>query len=200
MSAPAPVTTLDDVIDTVIALLTAVGDARDLVTNPGGLELLRGERHLREEGAPPRIIFVPGKDGGAIGPVLEVGTREACGITETVRCYVWGAESSPPSDAGRQRDARARAHRLLNAFIATAAGRITGGKIVAAQDTNIVTHGAEYLVTLSYEWAVPQDEEIWDAAYALAPADPGSPPDPDRPQGDTGHGFHVAVAMQNLRS
>ncbi len=200
MTTPTPVTTLDDVIDTVVALLVAVGDVRDPNTNPTGIEILRGESHLREEGAPPRIIFVPGKDGGAVGPVLEVGAREACGVTETVRCYIWGAESTPPSDAGRQRDARARAHRLLNAFIATASGRITGGRVVAAQDTDVVTYGAEYLVTLSYVWAVPQDEDIWDAAYALAPVDPGSPPDPDRPLGDTGHGFTVSVTTQNLRS
>lgn len=195
--ALTPVSTVHDVIANVIALLTAVGDARDPNTNPNGIELLIGERYLREEGAPPRIVFVPTTAGGRLGPPLEIGARQVGSITESVRCYVWGAETS--LDVSRYDDAAARCVRLLNAFAASCSGRSTKGAFSRNAGTNIETFGEEYVVELSYTWPVPYDDEIFAAAYATAPSPALSPPNPDQPTGDTGLTFGVAVTLTNER-
>lgn len=189
--AVTPVTTLSDVLVAVRALLIAVGDVR-ADSNLGGVELLFGERYLKQEGSPPRIVFV--REDGDIGPVLAVGARQVNSITETVRCYVWGAETS--DDVDRQRAAEALAHRLLNAFKATAPGRLAGKVRLRNSDTNVVTYGEELVLDLAYSYGVPYDDAIWDAAYAAAPDPALSPPDPDRPQGDTGDTFTVIPTLE----
>lgn len=192
--------TLSDVIRSVKLLLgpsPGVGELRDPNANPNGVEFLIGERYLREEGAPPRIVLVPDTNG-TIGPALAVGARQVCGITERVRCYVWGREGASGLDVDRYDDARARSMRLLNAFKASASGRLRGASLVRGVDSNVETFGEEYQLTLAYTWGVPEDAAVWAAAFALLPV--GSPPAPDQPQGPTANTFATtSVTLANTR-
>ncbi len=186
--------TLDDVLDSVRASFSRRGRLRDVNTNPGGVEMLRGERYLRQEGAPPRVIFVCAS--GNIGGPIAIGARQTASITESVRCYIWGAETD--DDAGRISAARSLAMELINTFKAWAGGRLTGGSLERSIDTNVETFGEEYQLVYNYIWGVPEDEGVWADAYANAVA--ASPPNPDKPNGDTGATFGIgAITLTNTR-
>lgn len=198
MTPPAQVTTLDDVVLNVRALLAAVGDLRDAVLNPGGVEFLIGEKHLAKKGAPPRIVCVLTEDDGSISGPLAVGARQVGSFMESVRCYVWGAETA--DDATRYVDAKARAFRLMNAFRASAPGRLAGGNLTRSTATHELTHGEEYTLSYVYACGVPEDPAIWTAAYAIAQSPPNAPPNPDQPNGNTGADFGLgAVTLTNTR-
>lgn len=189
--------TLSDVITNVIALLVGVGEADyPHVDGSGKVGIYIGERFLRQEGAPPRIVFVRAdaeSNGG-----ISVGDREVGGITEAVDCYIWGAEGA--TDQDRVRDAETRWHRLLNAFKACAPGRLKARRRARLRQTNIETYGEEFVWTISYSYAVPYDQVVWNYAYANAPSPAQSPPNPDKPDGDTGDVFNVgAVTLANTR-
>lgn len=190
--------TLDDVLDRVVLLFTTAGLTRDANSNPGGVAFLRGERHLNEHGAPPVVVFVPSEDGGELGGPLQVGARQVASITETVKCYVWGPETL--DDKARLVAARTLAMQLLNAFKASAPGRLTGGRLERGIDTHVLTFGEEYRLTISYVWGVPEDEAIWAAARSTAPSPAASPPNPDKPNGDTGATFTTSsITLTNTR-
>lgn len=191
--------TLSDVIANVIALLVTVGDADyPHVSGSGLMEVLIGERYLREEGAAPRIVFVQTEDGGEVGGPIELGGRQVASVTETVRCYIWGAENT--DDRLRYDDAKRRVMRLLNAFRATAPGRLKGARLVRGQDSNIVTYGEEFQFTIACTWPVFYDDELWAAAYAAAQSPAPSPPDPDRLDGGSGLSFATGTAtLANTR-
>lgn len=196
--AVTPVSTVHDVIGNVIALLVAVGDADyPHVTGSGLTELLVGERYLGEEGGANRIVFVPTAAGGQLGGPLEIGARQVGSITESVRCYVWGAETV--ADVSRYDDAAAKCVRLLNCFAASCPGRNTKGAFRRLAETNVVTYGEEYVVELSYTWPVPYDDQVFAAAYAAAPNPPLSPANPDQPNGSTGLTFSVTPTLANTR-
>lgn len=193
----APVTTLSDVLIAVRDLFIAVGDVSATPTNPPtGIEMLFGERYLKQRGSAQRIVFVRG-DGNLGGP-LEIGAREVGSIGETVECYVWGVETA--DDINRHRAAEAIAHRLMNAFECCAPGRHTSKIRRRNAGTNVLTFGEELVLEVEYTYAVPVDDDIWDAAYAAAPSPALSPPDPDRPNGDTGDIFTVdPITLANER-
>jgi hypothetical protein len=190
--------TLSDVIANVITLLVGLGEADfPHVSGSGKVGIFIGERYLKEEGAPPRIVFVRA-DAESNGGIA-TGARTVGGITEAVDCYIWGAETS--ADVDRYRDAEARWHRLLNAFKASASGRIKARRRSRLRSTNVVTYGEEFIWTVEYTYAVPYDQALWDYANAHAPNPPPSPPNPDKPDGDTGAVFGVgSVTLANTRT
>lgn len=167
---------LEDVLKHVQALYAQAGDTTVFFT---------GERHLESEGAPGRVIFVPVKDLSTLGPPREIGARQIGTIREAARCYVWGFEAA---DVDRYTDAHRRLMRLMAALKAAAPGRLLMGPLERGDETDIVTYGEEYRAVIGYEWAVPQDRAIARAALALG-GPPKLPPDPDRPEGDTGFSF-----------
>lgn len=189
--------TLSDVVSNVIALLVGVGEADyPHVDGSGKVGIFIGERYLKQEGAPPRIVFVRA-DAESNGGIA-VGARQIGGITESIDCYVWGAEGT---DEERYRDAEARWHRLLNAFKACAPGRLKSKRRPRLRGTNVVTFGEEFVWTVEYTYAVPEDEAVWTYAYAHAPNPAPSPPNPDKPNGDTGDVFGVgSVTLANTRT
>lgn len=190
--------TLSDVISATIALLVAVGEADFPHIDASGLVgIYIGERYLKQDGAPPRIVFV--RADGETNGGISVGARQVGGIAESVDCYIWGAEGA--SDEERYRDAEARWHRLFNAFKASAPGRLKAKKRPRLRATNVNTYGEEFVWTVEYSYAVPYDDAIWAKAYELAPAPAASPPNPDQPNGDTGAVFGVGtVTLENTRS
>jgi hypothetical protein len=195
MSAP---TTLSDVIASVITMLVAVGEADyPHVDGSGLVGIYVGERYLRQEGAPPRIVFV--RAGAQSNGGIAVGARQVGGISASVDCYIWGAEGT--TDLDRLRDAEARWLRLFNAFKTCAPGRLRMRQAPRERGTNIVTYGEEFVWTVEYTYAVPYDQQIWDKAYQLAPIPAQSPPLPDKPDGETDAVFSIGtVTLENTRT
>jgi hypothetical protein len=190
--------TLSDVIAAVIANLVGIGEVDyPHVDGSGLVGIYIGERYLRQEGAPPRIVFVRAdaeSNGG-----ISVGARQVGGISESVDCYVWGAEGS--TDLDRLRDAETRWHRLLNAFKACAPGRLKAKRRPRLRGTNIETYGEEFVWAVEYTYAVPYDQTVWDYAYAHAASPAPSPPNPDQPDGDTGAVFAPGtITLTNTRT
>jgi hypothetical protein len=180
--------TLSDVLRYIEAIYALIPDETTVFFD--------GEEHLESEGAPGRIIFVQTEDGGELGPPLAIGANQAASITETVVCYVWGSETV--ADADRCDDAKARSMRLLAAFKAAAPGRLAMRRLSRMKGTNIVTFGEEWRMTIAYTWAVPQDRAVTKAAKTLGGPSP-LPPDPDRPDGNTGMTFTFAPTLLNTR-
>lgn len=189
--------TLTGVIAGAIALLVGIGEADFPHVDGSGLTgIYYGERYLKQEGAPPRIVIVE-TDGESIGGIA-VGAHQIGGIDESADFYVWGAESA--SDIDRMNDAKTRWHRLLNALKASAPGRLRCRRRPRLRGTNIETYGEEFVWTVEYTYAVPEDEAVWVYAYANAPVPAQSPPNPDKPNGDTGAMFEVGqVTLENTR-
>lgn len=179
--------TLADVLKYIEALYAQANDSTVFFT---------GERHLESEGAPGRIIFLPVRDLSTLGPPRELGARQVGTIREGVRCYVWGAETT--ADADRYEDARRRMMRLIAAFKNSAPGRLLMGPIVRGDQTDVDTYGEEYQITIAYEWAVPNDRAIAKAAKTLG-GPTILPPDPDRPEGDTGKTFVVKEIKREVQ-
>lgn len=188
--------TLSDVLRYVRALYAQAGLLRDPSTNQGGIEMLTGERYRRQDGAPPRIVFEQLAKPGNVGGPLEIGARQSASVTETCLCRVWGAETT--ADADRYDAAKALAAQLLDGFKIAAPGRLRGAQILREDETSIETFGEEYQLLVSYTWAVPRDEQLRQAATALALVS-DSPQDPDRPNGGTGLSFTPAVVVENER-
>lgn len=196
MSAP---TTLADVIRSVVALAIACGDVHGQNDGRGGTaRIFHGEQYLDQNDTPPRIVFVQNSDGGELGGPLAIGARQVASITETVRIHIWGAG---PSDDQVLDDARARAMRLINQFKACAPGRLKGKIIDRLQAPQKLRFGEQVRLTYSYEFAVPYDDAVWAKAYELAPNPAQSPPNTDKPDGDTGAVFGVGtVNLANTRT
>lgn len=189
--------TLSDVIANVITLLVAVGEADyPHVDGSGKLGIYIGERYLTQEGAPPRIVFV--RAGGESNGGIAVGARQIGGISESVDCYIWGKEGA--TDLDRIREAETRWHRLFNALKASAPGRLKSKQRPRLRKTNVETYGEEFVWTVEYTYAVPEDQAIWAQAYAMAPNPAQSPPRDDKPNGDTGLVFKVGeIDLTNTR-
>lgn len=170
----------EDVIAEIQAIYLAVGDMTPL---------LIGERHLPEIDCTPRVVFVLTLDGGNIGPVPKIGAGYVAGITETIKCYVWGAETV--EDVERYREAHLITIRILNCFKRTTPGRLTG-KVYKRDKASEQTYGENYQLTVSYTWGVPTD----DAIFRVTSETPGAqPPSPDQPNGSTGANFDVVPIL-----
>lgn len=185
-----PVSMLDDLLEAIRYRLEAVGALR-VTPGDGRIEWLIGERYEEQEGAPPRIFVLVNQDG-QLGPPNKLGAGFIAGITERCKFLIWGAET--PADGDRYRAAKAIMVRLINAIRASAPGRATGLRIVRSDTPKIVTYGEEYQLNMDYFWAVPKDAAIW-----AVPTTPVSPPDPDRPHGDTGYDFEVITPVEGSR-
>lgn len=195
----APCATSADVVRNVVAILShpLVAFVYDATTTPGGARIFHGEEYLDQNDTPPRVVFVLGEDGGDLGPVLEIGARQVASVTEPISVHIWGAGAR---DDARTDDAKARAHRIINAFKASTPGRLRGKLITREQSPRILKHGEEVVIRLAYSWAVPEDEDVYEAAYALAPVPALSPPNPDQPGGPTGLEFFTTpITLTNAR-
>jgi len=170
--------------------LTAAGYARDANANPSGIEILIGERYLKEEGAPPRLVMV--RTNGKAGGPLRVGDGNLGSWAQGFTAYLWGAETV--DDATRYDAQDALADQVVNAVRRVMPGRCEISTINPLVDTNIVTFGEELQLLVRYTRSVPRDAAIW-----AIPTTPISPPDPMRPQGDTGKTFQLDVTTNGAR-
>ncbi|HSM92116.1 MAG TPA: hypothetical protein VLT47_04455, partial [Anaeromyxobacteraceae bacterium] len=209
--------------------------------------ILVGERYLREEGAPPRIVLVRGQ--GEAGGTFRVGDGNVATYEQQLRAYLWGTETPPawapgayyiggalvvsggniysagstntsgataptgtttsddgaivwsyvseaPSDLARYEASEALLDRFVNVCKALAPGRVSIKTIEPSVETNVVTFGEELQVVVTWSRSIPRDAKVWAWASTLTAV---SPPDPARPQGDTGKTFTLATTIAPVR-
>ena len=170
-SVPAyPTSTLADLLRAIVELFATVEPTTSIYI---------GERYLRQEGKPRRIVLV--SDDGNLGPVLGVGEGTIGGVTLACTAYLWGAETS--NDLDRYNDATLLLHRFVNALKRLAGARVKDAPITREKDTNIVTFGEEYQLRFSYEYGIPLDVEVWNYSIPTPSDEQLSPPPYDSPPG-----------------
>jgi hypothetical protein len=185
-----PVSTLDDVLEGVRLVLSTAGYLRT-GNHPPGIEWLVGERYEQSEGAPPRVLVLVGEDGSVGGPGA-VDAGYVAGVTERCTMLLWGDETT--ADGDRYRAAKQIAVTVVNALRLVAPGRLAGLTLRRPYKTDLLTYGEEYRLTFSYFWRVPRVAAIWSV-----PVTPISPPDPMRPNGDTGLDFTLTPTVNGSR-
>ncbi len=168
--AAVPATTLAGVLRAVVDLFAAMNDATPIHI---------GERYLRMEGKPRRIVIVP--DDGDVSGVLGIGEGARASITQTATVFLWGAETG--DDLRRYDDADALLDRFVNVLVRVAPGRLDSAPVQRGKDTDILTFGEEYRLRFSYKRQIPTDVAVWSAALPT-PEDPNPNPPPfDAPPG-----------------
>ena len=150
-----------------------------------------GERYLRQHGAPPRIVVVPGN--GEIGGPIRMGDGNVASDAEEIRAFVWAAES--PDDIGRYVFIEAMKDAWINMIRKIMPGRAELRTVNPTLVTNVVTFGEDRQLVAVYKRSVPRDAAIWSV-----PVTPLSPPDPARPNGDTGTIVNVTATATPTRA
>lgn len=187
-----PISTLDDVVQSIRDHLDAAGYLRTDPSDPRtGIEWLEGERYSGQEGAPPRIFWLTGEDGKIGGPGV-VDANYVAGVTEQATALLWGDET--PADGDRYRAAKSLGVLLFNCLGKVAPGRVTRLSFRRPVKTDLLTFGEEYRLSFSYFWRVPRIAAIWNI-----PVTPVSPGDPMRPNGDTGTAFDLTLTTTVTR-
>ncbi len=129
--------------------------------------------------SPNRIVFVAG-DGTWTG-APKLAAKLVGAVSDSCTALIWGRETT--DDFTRNDAALVLRSRLIAALHRVAPGRITPGAVERLRDTNILTYGEEYRLTFSYREDIAVIKSI---ALLPAPLGPTSPPDPLKPNGDTG--------------
>lgn len=178
------VSTLADVFRLVSKLFSLAGD---------GTPLFFGSKHLDNlgPGAAPRIVFVPDEEGSLAGP-LKLNAGYVASWTHGCTVHVLGAD--PGDEEGRLEPAYALAARVVTAIKALdpAHLKVAPGRPRDASPLKTGAPGAVISFSFSYETNIAQDAAILAAAKQLTPI---SPPDPARPQGDTGTTFTLDATV-----
>lgn len=149
-----------------------------------------GERYLKQTGAPPRIVIVPG--AGQSGPPSRLNAGNIARDVEELRAYLWAAETA--DDLARYTAIEAAKDTWINIIRKIMPGRAEIKTINPALVSNIVTFGEDRQIVALYERSVPRS-----AAISNVPITAISPPDPDRPNGDTGYEYVVDASAAPTR-
>jgi len=149
-----------------------------------------GERYLKQTGAPPRIVIVPGN--GELGGPRTMGAGNVAQDTEEIRAFLWAAEVA--DDLARYAAIENAKDIWINIVRKLMPGRSEIRTVNPTITANIVTFGEDRQMIVRYGRDVPRDAAIWNVAIT-----PISPPDPDRPQGDTGYEFEVTTSLEPTR-
>lgn len=189
MPGQAQVSTLDDVLQRVRDVFQLMGD---------GTPIMIGAQYEREPGpsAPPRVAFIPDEQG-RLGGVEKVSAGYIAKWLHGCRVRVLAAESG--DDGSRATAAKRLAFRVIAVLKA-----LDPGHIVLApgnpRDTSALPvdgPGVDITFTFTYEAHIPQEQAVLRAVKQLERV---SPPDPDRPQGDTGKQIVLSVSAEADRS
>jgi hypothetical protein len=154
-----------------------------------------GERYLKQHGAPPRIVIVPGNGAGgdaATTSVKRIGDGNISHYAADVTAYLWAAESN--DDLARYTAIEDAIDAFINCLNKVATGRKTVRVINPTITANIVTFGEDRQIVASYQRGVPRDAAIWDV-----PVEPAPTLDIMRPNGDLGTEYTVDPNMNGSR-
>lgn len=150
-----------------------------------------GERYLKQHGAPPTIVIVPGP--GTIGAPTSIGADNVAKDTEEIRAFLWAGEAA--DDIARYAAIEDMKDRYVNILRKLIPGKLVMRTVNPVLVSNINTFGEDRQIIAEYTREVPRDAAIWNV-----PIVPKSPPDPDRPHGDTGFDFIVEATVEGDRS
>ncbi len=181
--------TLPDVLDEIAWLFGQAADATPIMVGSQYLE------HFGT-GSAPRVLFVPDPKGKA-GALPQLNVGFVAGVTNACDVYVRGAEDG--TDTGRPRAAIMLMSRVINCLRRAAPARVRLLDYKADSPAKIDAFGADVALSFEYTWGVEEDAAIW-AVPAHYPGALTSPPDPDRPGGDTGKSISVdTITLTNTR-
>lgn len=183
------VSTLDDVLQRVQQVFSLLGD---------GTPVMVGEQYRREPGpgGAPRVVFVPESKPGSFDAALKISSGYVASWTHKCTAYVRGAETG--DDSARLTPSFALAARVVAVLKALDPGHIVmaPGEPEDDSPTPVDGPGADVTFTFSYVTNIAQDPAIVRAVKQLQSV---SPPDPDRPRGDTGNRFIIQPAVAPIR-
>lgn len=173
-------------MSTLFDVLRAVRDI--MVAEDPLTKVYNGEKYLRQNESANRIVFVAG-DGTWTG-APKLAAKMVGAVNDSCTALIWGAETT--DDFARNDAALALRRRLIGALHRVAPGRITPGAVERLRDTNLLTYGEEYRLTFSY-----REDILAVKSIALLPAPLGvtSPPNPMKPNGDTGLELTPVITM-----
>ncbi len=146
-----------------------------------------GERYLRQTGAPPRIVIVPG-DGTLEGPG-RLGDGNIARNIEEIRAFLWGAEST--DDIARYAAIEAMKDVWENILRKVIEGRVRSRTVNPTLNANIVTYGEDRQLVATYSRGVPRDAAIWAVEQTAV-----TPPDPMRPNGNNGLSYTLTPTIE----
>lgn len=189
-SQAMPVSTLADVIRLFIGVYSHLGD---------GTPIMVGEQHLREPGpgSPPRIVFVPEVEEAKLGPALKISAGYLAGRTWVCDVTVRGAEGD---DVGRFENVYAMTARAVAVLKNLDPGHIEIGPGRVRNDSPLAVPsgaGVGERFSFTYRSNIAQDPAVLKAIAACIESI--SPPNPDKPGGDTGQSFEVTAAPSAVR-
>lgn len=149
-----------------------------------------GERYLKQHGAPPRIVVIQGN--GEISGPRKLGDGNIAKDVEEITAFLWASEAL--DDLARYAEIEAMKDAWINMIRKVMPARAEIRSVNPVVTSNIVTFGEDRQIITRYERQVPRDGAIWNV-----PVTPISPPDPDRPHGDTGYTFEVVTPVEGER-
>lgn len=175
-SVAMPVSTLADVLRLFEAVFSFMGD---------GTPIMVGKQYLNEPGpgSAPRIVFVP-DDRGRFGPALKMNCGYTASWTHGCKVFVRGAE--PGDDPGRLEPAYRLAARACDVLKGLDPGHIVLAPGNPREDSPLPVDGpgADIAFEFSYQTNIPTDPAVLRALRQIVSV---SPPNPDKPGGDTGN-------------
>lgn len=166
---------------TVADLAICVRDILAAINEP--CRVFFGKRYVTQEDAPRRVVFVPDARGrwsrdytiGGAGKGYVGGTALGCWV------YIWGKPADNGDDFESTRDADALLALVINAIGRAAPGVVDGDQLGDAGQPEDDAYGFAYKLRFVLNQGVQRDARI--SSLKNTPADPVSPPDPQRPPG-----------------
>lgn len=156
-----------------------------------------GRRYVEQQHEPPRIVLA--RATGSWGPPPKLNTYIA-GVTFGMTAHIWGREpeltgDEPEDEIARHDDADDIAVRFINVLNrATGMARVEPGEVTDL--SGIATHGEAYIFGMKFRAGVQRDKEIWRVEITRYVAgQENGPPDPMRPNGDTGKNIRVTTTV-----
>jgi len=187
-SVPMPVSTLSDVLRRVQLLFSELGD---------GTPILIGKQHVSEPGpgSPPRIVFVPDERGRLLS-AQQLNSGYLAAWSHGCTVHVRGVDGG--EEAGRLDAAVALADRVIQCLKALDPAHLAIEGEGPSEDSPLAVdaYGGGIVFSFRFTRHTPSDPAVIRAARALTAI---SPPDPDRPQGDTGNSFSVTTPAGVVR-
>ncbi len=169
-----PASTVADLAICVRDIFAAIGE---------DATVLFGKRHVTQEGAPRRVVFVPDTRGkwskdytvGGAGKGYTAATALGCWV------YIWGAPAPDGDDFESTRDADALLALVINALCRPSGGVLDGDQVGDAGQPEDDAYGFAYKLRFVLNQGVEKDARVW--SLKNTSSDPVSPPDPQRPPG-----------------
>ena len=182
-------------VDTLADLLGLVQEVFQLAGDATTFQV--GGKHDDTIGNAPRVLFVPSKDAGNLGPPAQLNDGSL--RSGRHQCYVSVRAAEPGDDVRRLKPAYLLANKVIAAVARLGPGVIefAPGRIQDNSPSRYDAYGGDLGFQFFFLSPVPDNAAIRRAVRQLTAA---SPPDPDRPEGDTVTTIEVTMTAEATRS